>query len=202
MTSLQIVVCAAVSLIACASPENAPTPITMDKSIDLAEETPVTIYDTVQVVEAAYDTTAITVYDTVIVTVYDTVEVMNDLADTTRLSLDETVAAVEQTVAEPVEVKKLEVDRLIKILEDDGVTREVLDAIHSDVPQYMTVSVARLDSAQRVVLAVTFDLQADQIRRFRWGHSMAPAADPDSGRMFYAVWTDEIAEPFMLHIDP
>jgi hypothetical protein len=182
----------------------------MERSIDLAEATTVTMYDTIQIVEPVYDTTAVTVYDTVRLTVYDTVEVMNVLADTTGLSLDETVAvvAVEQTVAEPVEVKKpevdrkkLEVDRLIKILEDDGITREVLDVIHGDVPQYTTVSIARLDSTQRIVIAATFDLQPDQIRRFRWGHSMAPAG-PDAGRMFCAVWTDEQAEPFMLHIDP
>ena len=112
------------------------------------------------------------------------------------------VAAVEQTVAEPVEVKKLKVDRLIKVIEEEGVTSEVLDAIHGDIPQYTTVLVARLDSVQRVVLAATFDLQPDQIRRFRWGHSMAPAADPSAGRMFCAVWTDEQAEPLMLRTEP
>lgn len=198
------VICAAVLLVACASPEPAPPPM-MDRSIAVAEPTGLTVHDTVRTIEAVYETTAVTIYDTVRLTVYDTVEVANAVTGTTWVTLHDAAKGanpVERTVIEPALIETLDVDRLVKIIDDDGLTPEVLAAIHGGVPQYTTVSAARLDSAQRVVIAAAFSLRPDEIRRFRWGHSMAPDDDPDAGRIFCAVWSDESAEPHMLRVQP
>jgi hypothetical protein len=156
------------------------------------EERAVSIQDPVRTVEVVYETTTVVMHDTVQIAVYDTVKQV--VRDTLWVTMQDTA----DVVVDDEEPDRIQ--RLTQVIEDDGITPEVLEAIRGDVPQYRTVSAARLDSAQCVVIAAAFSLQPNEIRRFRWGHSIAPPTDPDAGKTFYAVWADGHEQPFMLRI--